>query len=75
MIKKYAEHMITLAKGGSLHERRQALAFVYDADLVGNLFKLVPERYSERTGGYTRILRTMPRRGDAAPMAVIELVA
>lgn len=66
--------MITLAKDGSLHARRQALGYLYDKSLVHALFEQVPERYGERNGGYTRVLRTMPRRGDCAPMGIIELV-
>eukprot|EP00897_Mesotaenium_endlicherianum_P000371 jgi/Mesen1/10334/ME000008S10111 len=73
-MRKYVDHMITLAKGGSLHQRRQALGFIYDKNLVHSIFAEVPERYGERDGGYTRIIRTMPRRGDNAPMAYIELV-
>ncbi len=73
-IRSTAEKMITLAKDGSLSARRQALGFLYDPELVKNLFELVPERYANRAGGYTRILRTVARRGDAAEMAVIELV-
>jgi large subunit ribosomal protein L17 len=73
-MRKYVDHMITLAKGGTLHQRRQALGFLYDKQLVHSLFAEVPERYGERNGGYTRIIRTMPRRGDNAPMAFIELV-
>ncbi|KAL3701490.1 hypothetical protein R1sor_019512 [Riccia sorocarpa] len=73
-MRKYVDHMVTLAKGGSLHERRQALGFLYDKSLVHSIFAEVPDRYGERNGGYTRIIRTMPRRGDNAPMAFIELV-
>ncbi|GIL93438.1 hypothetical protein Vretimale_12728 [Volvox reticuliferus] len=75
VIRKYVDHMITLAKDGSLHARRQAMAFLYDKELVGNLFENAPERYAERPGGYTRV-KTDPvlRRGDATEMAVIELV-
>eukprot|EP00245_Coleochaete_scutata_P007370 TRINITY_DN2262_c0_g2_i1.p1 TRINITY_DN2262_c0_g2~~TRINITY_DN2262_c0_g2_i1.p1 ORF type:complete len:197 (-),score=26.94 TRINITY_DN2262_c0_g2_i1:61-651(-) len=73
-MRKYVDHMITLAKLGTLHHRRQALGFIYDKNLVHSLFAEVPERYAERNGGYTRIIRTMPRRGDNAPMAFIELV-
>ncbi|MCO5588971.1 hypothetical protein L7F22_042935 [Adiantum nelumboides] len=73
-MRKHVDHMITLAKGGSLHQRRQALGFLYDKGLVHALFAEVPDRYGVRNGGYTRIIRTMPRRGDNAPMAFIELV-
>ncbi|XP_057433295.1 50S ribosomal protein L17, chloroplastic [Lotus japonicus] len=73
-IRKYVDKMITLAKDGSLHKRRQALGFIYEKQIVHALFAEVPERYGERNGGYTRIIRTLPRRGDNAPMAYIELV-
>lgn len=73
-VRKHADHMITLAKNGSLHARRQALGFIYDKQLVHALFEQAPERYGERNGGYTRVLRTMPRGGDNAPMGIIELV-
>ncbi|CAI8597087.1 unnamed protein product [Vicia faba] len=73
-IRKYVDKMITLAKDGSLHKRRQALGFIYEKQVVHALFAEVSERYGERNGGYTRILRTQPRRGDNAPMAYIELV-
>jgi large subunit ribosomal protein L17 len=69
-----AERMITLAKDGSLSARRTALGYVYDKQLVHALFEQVPDRYGNRNGGYTRILRTMPRRGDNSVMAIIELV-
>ncbi|KAI0565814.1 Ribosomal protein L17 [Gracilaria domingensis] len=73
-VRKTADHMITLAKNGSLHARRQALGYLYDKQLVHALFDQAPERYGDRNGGYTRVLRTMPRRGDNAPMGIIELV-
>ena len=72
-IRPYVDKMITLAKGGSLHQRRQALAFVYDKNLVHALFEEVPARYGERNGGYTRIFQTLPRRGDNSPMSIIEV--
>eukprot|EP00877_Chromochloris_zofingiensis_P002388 jgi/Chrzof1/1214/Cz01g45010.t1 len=67
--------MITLAKDGSLHARRQAMAFMYDKDLVSNLFNEAGNRYADRQGGYTRV-KAEPylRRGDATEMAIIELV-
>ena len=75
VIRKYVDKMITLAKDGSLHARRQALGFVFDKELVANLFTAVPERYADRAGGYTRV-KAEPylRRGDATEMALIELV-
>mmetsp|Transcript_14954 Transcript_14954/g.25971 ORF Transcript_14954/g.25971 Transcript_14954/m.25971 type:complete len:156 (+) Transcript_14954:107-574(+) len=73
-VKKTADKMIQLAKRNDLHARRQALAYVYDKDLVAALFEGVPERYAGREGGYTRVLRTMPRKGDNAPMGIVELV-
>ncbi|ERN04306.1 uncharacterized protein LOC18432466 [Amborella trichopoda] len=73
-MRKYVDKMITLAKDGSLHKRRQALGFIYEKEIVHALFAEVQDRYGERNGGYTRIIRTLPRRGDNAPMAYIELV-
>jgi large subunit ribosomal protein L17 len=73
-IRSEVERMITLAKDGSLASRRQALGYLYDKQLVHSLFEGVKERYGDRNGGYTRILRTVPRRGDNAEMAIIELV-
>jgi len=73
-VRKHVDHMIQLGKRGDLHARRQALGWVYDKDLVHSLFEAAPERYADREGGYTRVLRTMPRQGDNAKMAVIELV-
>lgn len=72
--RKFAEKMITLAKRGDLHARRQALAFIYDETVVKNLFDEIAPRYADRQGGYTRIIKVGPRRGDAAPMAIIELI-
>jgi large subunit ribosomal protein L17 len=69
-----AEKMITLAKRGDLHARRQALSFIQDESVVSNLFAQLGPRFSSRIGGYTRIVPTRNRPGDAAPMAVIELV-
>merc|ERR1719254_346352 len=56
-LRKTVDHMITLAKDGSLHARRQALAYMYDKELVHSLFEAAPERYDDRDGGYTRVLR------------------
>jgi large subunit ribosomal protein L17 len=69
-----AEKMITLGKRGDLHARRQALAYLLDEEAVIKLFDEISPRYDERRGGYTRILKMGPRRGDAAPMAILELV-
>lgn len=73
-IRKVAEKMITLAKRGDLHARRQALSFVRDKDVVAKLFGPMKEEYMGRNGGYTRIVRTGNRIGDAAPMAILEMV-
>jgi large subunit ribosomal protein L17 len=66
--------MVTLAKEGSLHSRRQALGYMYDKQLVHALFDAAPERYGYRNGGYTRVLKTGYRRGDNTEMGCIELV-
>ncbi len=73
-IRKLAEKMITLGKDGSLASRRQALAFVTDKKVVEKLFNEIAPEYEERIGGYTRLVKLGPRRGDNAPMAQIELV-
>ena len=72
--RKFAEKMITLAKRGDLHARRQVLAFVTDEAVVKKLFDEIAPNYKERSGGYTRLIQTGPRRGDAAPMCKLELV-
>lgn len=72
--RRMAERMITLGKRGDLHARRQALAYIYDEDVVTKLFDDIAPKYEERKGGYTRILKKGPRRGDASEMAIIELV-
>ena len=69
-----AEQMITLGKRNTLHTRRQALAFITKEDVVKKLFEEIAPKYQERNGGYTRIIKTYERRGDAALMAIIELV-
>jgi large subunit ribosomal protein L17 len=71
---RVAEHMITLGKRGDLAARQQALAYIWDEDVVRKLFNTLAPRYQNRTGGYTRLMRTGFRRGDAAPMAILELV-
>ncbi len=72
--KRMADKMITLGKRGDLHARRQALAYIYDEDVVKKLFDEIAPKYAERNGGYTRVLKLGPRRGDGAEMAIIELV-
>jgi len=72
--RKLAEKMITLGKRGDLHARRQVLAFVTDEDVVKKIFDDIAPSYKEREGGYTRLIQTGPRRGDAAPMCKLELV-
>ena len=69
-----ADQMITLAKRGDLHARRQVLAYLMDEEVVKKLFDSIAPKYAERQGGYTRVLKLGPRRGDAAPMAILELV-
>ena len=69
-----ADELITLAKRGDLHARRQVLAFLLDEDVVKKLFDIIAPKYADRQGGYTRVLKLGPRKGDAAPMAIIELV-
>jgi large subunit ribosomal protein L17 len=73
-IRGRADHLITLAKRGDLHARRQAAAFLLDEDVVKKLFDQIGPRYAERPGGYTRVVKLGYRRGDAAPVALIELV-
>jgi large subunit ribosomal protein L17 len=72
--RREAEKMITLAKRGDLHARRQVLAYVVDEDVVTKLFDEIAPRYEERHGGYTRILKLGPRKGDAAEAVFLELV-
>jgi large subunit ribosomal protein L17 len=73
-VRSEVDRMITLAKDGSLAARRQAMSYIYDKQLVHSLFEQAPDRYAKRQGGYTRVIRTVPRRGDNAEMAIIELV-
>jgi large subunit ribosomal protein L17 len=73
-LRRIADKMITLGKRGDLHARRQALSVIKDTEVVGKLFSSLAERYKERNGGYTRVLKAGNRYGDCAPMAVLELV-
>lgn len=74
MLRPYAEKMITKARKGTLHARRLILKDIGDTEVVTRLFDEVAPRYAERPGGYTRIVRLGPRRGDGAEMALVELV-
>ncbi|NKB65534.1 MAG: 50S ribosomal protein L17 [Candidatus Latescibacteria bacterium] len=73
-LRRTAEHMITFAKRGDLHARRQVLRLIADKSIVTKLFDELGPRYRSRNGGYTRIVKMGPRRGDAAEMCLIELV-
>jgi large subunit ribosomal protein L17 len=73
-LRRIADRMITLGKRGDLHARRQALRVVKSADVTSKLFSTLAERYRERPGGYTRVLKLRTRVGDAAPISMIELV-
>jgi large subunit ribosomal protein L17 len=73
-VRGLAEHMITLAKRENLHARRQVLTMVPDPEVVKRLFDTVVARFADRHGGYTRVLKTGVRPGDAAPMVILELV-
>jgi len=73
-LRPVVERMITLGKRGSLHSRRQALSYLQDETIVRKLFDGLAERYGDRAGGYTRVLKAGFRYGDSAPMAYIELV-
>ena len=73
-VRSMAEKYITLAKENNLHNKRQALAFVTKEDVVKKLFDEIAPKYADVNGGYCRIIKTGPRRGDAAEMAIIELI-
>ena len=73
-VRPIAEKMITLAKRGDLHAKRQALSYIRKQDVVTKLFDQISSQFADRNGGYTRIIRTGTRQGDAASMAIIELV-
>jgi large subunit ribosomal protein L17 len=72
--RRLADKMITLAKKGDLHARRQALSFIRSKDIVAKLFDVIQLQFVDRNGGYTRIIQTGVRQGDAAAMAILELV-
>jgi len=73
-VRSMTEKMITTAKTNDLHSKRQVLSFITKEDVAKKLFDEVAPKYAEKAGGYTRIIRVGPRRGDAAEMAIIELV-
>jgi len=73
-LRRFAERLVTLAKRETLHSRRRVLRHIPDSKLVAKLFDTLSARYAQRPGGYTRIIKLGPRRGDCAEMAVIELV-
>ncbi|MBH0777564.1 50S ribosomal protein L17 [Nocardia bovistercoris] len=73
-LRPYAEKLVTKAKGGTLADRREVLKVIRDKDVVHELFATIGPSFEGREGGYTRITKTLPRKGDNAPMAIIELV-
>lgn len=73
-LKRFVEKIITLAKKGTLHHRRQAISILKGHDMVKKAFEVLAVRYKDRNGGYTRIMKCGFRTGDSAPMAIIELV-
>lgn len=73
-VRAMAEKMITLGKTNNLHSKRQAFSFITKEEVVKKLFDEISPKYADVKGGYTRIIKTGPRRGDAAEMAIIELV-
>ena len=74
VLRRVAERMITLGKRGDLHARRQALSFIRSKEVTGKVFDELADRYRERPGGYTRVMKLGQRRGDAASMSIIELL-
>jgi large subunit ribosomal protein L17 len=73
-VQRFAEKIVTLAKHGDLHSRRQAYAELFDEKVVDKLFVELSPRFAERAGGYTRLVKLGPRKRDGAPMAVLELL-
>jgi large subunit ribosomal protein L17 len=73
-LRMWAEHLITLAKRGDLHARRQIIARLYDVHIANRLVDELAPRFADRPGGYVRLVHLGPRRGDSAPMAQVELV-
>jgi len=73
-VQPLVEKLVSMAKRGDLHARRRALSIIHDRDVVHKLFDEIGPRYEDRDGGYSRVVKTGPRKGDAAPMAIIEFV-
>lgn len=73
-VRSVAEKMITIGKVNTLHSKRQALSYITKEDVVKRLFDEIAPKYADRNGGYTRIIKMGPRRGDAAEMAIIQLI-
>ncbi len=73
-VRRDAEKMITLGKAGDLHSKRQVLSFITKEDVSKKVFDIIAPKYADRNGGYTRIIKIGPRKGDAAEMVIIELV-
>jgi large subunit ribosomal protein L17 len=73
-VQPIAEKLVTLAKRGDLHARRQAASYMTNEDAVKKLFDVIGPRYADKTGGYTRIVKLGNRKGDAAPMVLLELI-
>jgi len=74
-LRRWADHLITLAKRGDLHARRQAMAIIREKQVVHKLFEIAPQRFANIAGGYTRVVKLGRRPGDAAPISIVELVA
>jgi len=72
-LRRWADHIVSLAKQGDLHARRQAMSIIQEKAVVHQLFSEAPERFSDRSGGYTRVTKLGPRKGDAASLSMIEL--
>ena len=73
-VRRMAEKVITRGKKGNLHNRRMALGLLTDESVVSKVFDELAQRYQDRPGGYTRVVKLGPRKGDAAPMAIVELL-
>ena len=74
VLRQEVERLITLARRGDMHARRQAASFLYEKDVVKKLFNETVGNFKNKKGGYTRLIKTLPRRGDNAPTAILQLV-